>query len=313
MPDSRPTAASAGYRPGSSATGAQEPIGWRRRAILFILISVVVLNVVLCVSVGRDKRVIRSVAHTIVPDGAQEKDVVATLARYVRDEVHHCNRNEVLQLPLLTRWNYLYNPFRIGPKTALDHGAHHTGSCGSSSRVLMGLLSAFDIESRFIILLDRNLQSRHTLLEVFYQGTWGAVDPLYNIVYRDNNGRPASLSDLREQPVLFLANATQGWEYGYGPQGKQARHTYNTKKKRFDNAQYFNYGKFGILSRSLYRVLSSVFGPDAPLWIRRPNFYAYPALTTLVALDGLLVCACCVWLFPSCLRRARRKWGSRRA
>ena len=287
----------------------------RRRTVkVVVLFGVILTHLALLGSVILDKRAIQTTARTIAPADADEQTTIETLTRHVHDELYHCNRDDVMQMPLLRRWNYLYNPFRIGPKTALEFGAHHTGACGSSSRVLMELLSTYHIPSRFVILLDDQLRSRHTLLEVFYNDdAWGAVDPLYGIVYQHPDGRPASMWELRNDAELFRNNAEQGWEYGYGPEGKFQTHPYNLEKYPFRNATYLNYSKFGAIGRGLHGFLGATFGEPATLWIRRPNAYAYPALTTLILLDGTLLCLGIAWWIAVRIRSVRRGPRSPRA
>ena len=210
-------------------------------------------------------------------------------------------------MPMLQRWNYLYNPFRIGPRTALEYGGDFEGACGSSSRVMMEMLRGRGIDSRFVILLNDKLKSLHTLLEVNYDGRWGAVDPLYGIVYRHPDGQPASALELRDDEDLFVSNAQHGWEYGYGPERLDHRHSYNLKKLNFRNVHYFNFGKFGAIGQTLWNWLRHTFGEDAPLWIRRPNFYAYSALTTAFLVNCLAGLLASVWLFRVGLRRRQQK------
>ncbi len=276
-----------------------------RIALKAAIILVLAANVLLLTSVAKDKRAIRATATALAAPGTNEGEVVRRLARFVRDEVHHCTRAEVTALPALQRWNYLYNPFRIGPKTVLDSGGDHTGACGSSSRVLMELLSAHDIDSRFIII--KGSSETHTVLEVFYDGAWGAVDPLYNIVYADLEGRPASLHTLRRDEESFLRNAKEGWQYGSGPDRREQVSPYNTDKYPFRDAHYFNFDKFGVLSQGLYRMLRTAFGEEATFWVKRPNFYAYPALTTAVLLDGFVGTVGLTWLGTRALLRRRRR------
>jgi hypothetical protein len=149
----------------------------------------------------------------------------------------------------------------------------------------MEMLGAHGIRSRTIILSSDRMVSLHTLLEVRYEDAWGAVDPLYNIVYRHADGRPASLQDLRRDEALFLANAASGWQYGYGPERLEKTNAYNAGKNVFRNAHYFNFDKLRAASLALHRLLTRIGGEEGPLWVKRPNFYSYPGLTTLVLLD----------------------------
>jgi hypothetical protein len=262
---------------------------FRRKAIVGAGVALLLVHVLAFASVWSDRQALQARARSIVAPGTPQAAVVARLTSYVHDELHHCDLGEVRRMPWLLRLHYLRNPFGIGPKTALDHGGFHEGSCESSARVLMEMLTAYEIPSRFVILSSDRLESLHTLLEVRYDGTWGAVDGLYNIVYRHPDGRPASVRELREDETLFLSNAANGWEYGYGPNGKSHPHRYNARKNVFRNAHYFNFDKLGALSLGLHRFLAWLGGEQATLWISRPNFYAYPALTTLAVLDTAAV------------------------
>jgi hypothetical protein len=169
------------------------------------------------------------------------------------------------------------------------------------------MLQEFGIDSRFVLLLGDDLVSRHTVLEVFYAGKWGVVDPLYNIVYTHADGTPAAASALRDDETLFLANAKNGWEYGYGPKRKERPHAYNADKLVFRNAYYFNFGKLGPVTRGLYYTTRWALGEQGPLLVRRPNFYAYPTLTTLAIFDAGLGAAGATWFARGLLRRGRRR------
>ena len=298
----------------SSLTGQQNahratPVGLLRTTIALICMVVVATNVVLIGSVLNDKSAIQEKALALVPPGESEGEIVRRLSAFVRDEIHHLSRDEVLTLSRLQQLNYFRNPFHVGPKTVLDHGGDPGGACGSSSRVLMELLAAHDVESRFVIIKGGGGET-HTVLEVFYEGEWGAVDPLYDIVYTHPAGKPASLDDLRSDETLFLRNAEMGWQYGKGPNRREQIIPYNAGKYPFREAHYFNFDKFGPVSRALRRMIRTTFGEDATLWVKRPNFYAYPALTTTVVLDFMLATACLSWFGArAVLRRSRARHG----
>jgi hypothetical protein len=264
--------------------------------IALLLGGCAVANGLLLGSVWSDRHGLWETAERVVPQTAGEREIVAEMSRFVRDKLYHCDLDDVEAMPWYRRWHYLYNPFRIGPKMALDHGTRQGGACGSSCNVLMELLAAWGLRSRFVILSDEDLVSRHTVLEVYYAESWGVVDPLYHILYVHPDGRPASVRDLRADPNLVASNAQTGWAYGYGQQYRWHRRSYNHIKNSFDNAHYFHYAKFGPFGRALHAGMRSMFGDEATLWIKRPGLYAYPALTTLTVMDGLAVSVLLGWL-----------------
>ena len=280
--------------------------------VRFIALAVLaIVNVALLGSVYADKLAIRSKKKEIIRDDMPRAEAVKVMAEWVRDEVYHCGPGDVEQMPMWLRWNYRHNPFRIGPVTVLRSGGDATGACGSSSRVLMELLAAHDVRSRFAIIGGPDGET-HTVLEVFYEDAWGLVDPLYNIVYQRGIGQPASLDDLRADPELYVSNAKRGWEWQYQPPPR-VRHAYNASKYPISSARYFNYDKFGALSRGLYRVLDAALGDQGTLLIKRPNFYAYPALTLVVVLDALTAGLLGLFACAQLIRRRRASTKTKQA
>ena len=90
----------------------------RRRSAVktVVLFGVILTHLALLGSVILDKRAIQTTARTIAPADADEQATTESLTRFVRDELYHCNRDDVMQMPLLRRWNYLYNPFGSVPR-----------------------------------------------------------------------------------------------------------------------------------------------------------------------------------------------------
>jgi hypothetical protein len=80
--------------------------------------------------------------------------------------------------------------------------------CTDVARVACGLSQVAGLPSRLVILEDTGrAYSGHTIVETWRSGTWGAVDPVRNLVYRTERGTPATTWDLMSRPGLLAAQA----------------------------------------------------------------------------------------------------------
>ncbi|MCI4322295.1 MAG: transglutaminase-like domain-containing protein, partial [Thermoplasmata archaeon] len=78
--------------------------------------------------------------------------------------------------------------------------------CTDVARVACGLCQVAGLPSRLVILEDTGLAySGHTIVETWRDGTWGAVDPVGNLVYRKQFHESATTWDLMTHPELLDA------------------------------------------------------------------------------------------------------------
>lgn len=265
---------------------------------------VIACNAGLLWSVQADRAYIRDVALRAAPEGLSDREIVTALTGYVQENVRKCTLEDVQTMPLLRRWNYLYNPFRPGPRSVIEFGGHQLGPCQSNTRALSELLRARGIPFERVVMHDENLRGIHSLLEVEYAGGRGAVSPSYGILYQHPDGRPATIQELREDRELFVANAMRGWQYGWGPDAKAHKLPLPYDLYHFENAYYFNYNWFGPARWIVFRFLRGAFGSQALYWLTRPGWYSYPALTCVVLMDSLLLGALAAWFI---VKRRRRR------
>lgn len=76
------------------------------------------------------------------------------------------------------------------------------GWCGNYVRVFILLAQANGYEAQKLHLKtgDRS----HTMAEIYVDGKWRAVDPFFNLVYRQPNGEMATFDDIYRMPELSL-------------------------------------------------------------------------------------------------------------
>lgn len=79
--------------------------------------------------------------------------------------------------------------------------------CTDLARVACVLCQMVGLPARVLMLADTDrAYSGHSIVEVFRNDVWGAVDPTYAVVYRHADGSPVSTWDLVNQPELVAAH-----------------------------------------------------------------------------------------------------------
>lgn len=79
--------------------------------------------------------------------------------------------------------------------------------CTDVSRVACALLQVGGVASRMVFQANAHRPySGHVIVECFRNGSWGAVDPTCNVVYRYNDGRPASVWELMNDQSLLCSH-----------------------------------------------------------------------------------------------------------
>jgi hypothetical protein len=81
--------------------------------------------------------------------------------------------------------------------------ARGTDWCTDIARVACALYQVGGFPARLVYLANlKEAYSGHTIVEVFWNGAWGAVDVSTDVVYRSTARRPASAWDLMTHPGL---------------------------------------------------------------------------------------------------------------
>jgi len=79
--------------------------------------------------------------------------------------------------------------------------------CTDVARVACVLCQVAGFAARIVMLLDTNqAYGGHDIIEARRKESWGAVDPLTEVIYRHPDGRPASTWELMNRPALIEAH-----------------------------------------------------------------------------------------------------------
>ena len=81
--------------------------------------------------------------------------------------------------------------------------ARGTDWCTDVARVCCALCQAAGFGARIVITANTRLPyCGHTVVECYYDGRWGVLDPTYGFAYRTPDGRPANVPALRAHPHI---------------------------------------------------------------------------------------------------------------
>ena len=82
--------------------------------------------------------------------------------------------------------------------------------CTDVARVGCVLCQIAGFPSRLVYLIDTGqAYSGHVIIETYREERWGAIDSLTGVVYRREDGRPASTWELMNQPELIESHRHQ--------------------------------------------------------------------------------------------------------
>jgi len=268
---------------------------WFRIKISLILIAFA-LSAVALVSYVSDSRYFGSLAAEIIGnDTLTEKETFERFVQFAFEELRQASYEE---LPSL--WHklyYKYNPFHPSARDVVKYGGHHTGSCGSYSRVVVALLSQVDIPARVMILRDENDRSLHAVVNARIDGRWRVADPLYGIVFTKPDGGLATADDLRKDRDLFLANANRN-------------PSYPIDVFTYDNFALMNWRKIPVVLPAVREVLAAAIGEQRTASIARPRIWMYPlAAFALLFTIFVAVFVAAVEAGRALVRAKRRRHG----
>lgn len=147
------------------------------------------------------------------------------------------------------------------PHQTLNH-AELLRVCGTASNAFINLAASSGLQARRLLLLDEHRDTKHVVAEVFLDGRWVVVDPLYRTMFRDATGKLLSKEMLRNPEVL--REATRNLP-GYNP-------LYS-----YDRTAHVRLRKIPVLGGVLRTTLDAVWPAweEAVNWsliLERPSF-----------------------------------------
>ena len=137
------------------------------------------------------------------------------------------------------------------------HDARLLKVCGSASNAFINLGEAAGIKTRRLLLLDPAWDSRHVVVEAWWDDRWAVVDPSFRAVFRDRSGRPLSKEELRN-PLVFQDAISRIPNYN--------------REYTFDRTVHLHLTRIPLVGRFLRRSLDSWF----PGWEEIENWGYLP-------------------------------------
>lgn len=99
-----------------------------------------------------------------------------------------------------------------------------TNRCGSYSGMLVELLKARGIPARFVQMLDREDVTgvaHHIVVEVWLDGRWVTCDPMYDLVFRGDDGRILAFEEIRRDWDRLRSQCPPGYDMHYDYRGSR--------------------------------------------------------------------------------------------
>jgi hypothetical protein len=149
--------------------------------------------------------------------------------------------------------------------------------CGTATNAFINLADSGGLEARRLLLLDPHRSTKHVVAEVFVEGRWIVVDPLYRTILRSADGELLSREDLADPTVFSAATARIP---GYNP------------SYTFEHTAHVHLSRLQFIGHSLRQVLDhSVPGWEdsamVSLLLERESFAAMVLSIILVMFLGL--------------------------
>ncbi len=158
--------------------------------------------------------------------------------------------------------------------------------CGGAVNAFVNLADASGLESRRLLLLSPALTTTHVVAEVWLEGRWVIVDPVFHVVLRDASGRMLTRSDLADPAVL--RQATRNLDK-YDP---QYNYTFTT---------HIRFSALPFIGRTMQERIDSAssrlgYAMDWTLFFERRSYAA-------------MVSGCLLFIIALFARRMAYRWG----
>lgn len=118
------------------------------------------------------------------------------------------------------------------------------GACGSYATVLARILKANDIPVRIGQMKVNETYGGHIFVEAKTENGWIVLDPMYNLVFKKQNGEPATFADLNKDWQTFK---------------QQVPPDYNTAYN-YSGVRYTNWEKIPGITTTIKSLLDAVIG-----------------------------------------------------
>lgn len=161
-------------------------IWWTTNALLLVALFASIGTGVWEYSV---RKYLRGFSDAIVPEASTSLDKVQAILAWMRNGPP---RLEVTR------------PADVSPRDPQDTLNYRQllTVCGSATNAFLNLSRSTGLETRRLLLLTPDRNTKHVVAEVFLNGRWVVADPTYRVLLRDAKGNFLTRRDL-QNPVIF--------------------------------------------------------------------------------------------------------------
>ena len=191
-------------------------------------------------------------------DADYTEDLFQQLGKHILQEarVHHDTEEKTILRAMKTtyelQWNSRKNLFAFQQQSFKGKYMRSTdldlldvsGSCGSASMVLARTLETMGFPIRIGQMYANGNFGGHILVEVWSNGRWRVLDPLYNQAFIKPDGTLASFKDVQNNFAYYSKQI-----YPITP-----------KTYRYQDVRYTNWEKIPLLSPITKKLLNFVYG-----------------------------------------------------
>ncbi len=151
------------------------------------------------------RKYLRGFSDAIVPEAATSVDKVEAILSWMRNGPP---RLEVTR------------PTEVSPRDPQDTLNYRQllTVCGSATNAFLNLSRSTGLETRRLLLLTPDRNTKHVVAEVHLDGRWVVADPTYRVLLRDAKGNFLTRTDLQnpeifEQATGSIPNYTKDYSY----------------------------------------------------------------------------------------------------
>lgn len=173
----------------------------------------------------------------------------------------------------------------VTPQMMVARRADFRDDCGTKAWLLVLLAGRAGLAARELRLCDARHIARHVVCEVRLAGRWVVLDPTADVAFRRQDGRLATVAELRDRRLLAVNMA-------------RAAPPYHRDSFRFDHAERLHFEKLPLVGGLARRLAARIAGRPAaelalPQFLERPRLVLAGSFAAL-ALLALLGRGCSV-------------------
>jgi hypothetical protein len=213
-------------------------------------------------------------------------------------------------VPVIENESYFILPafhfMRATPWQVVQQG----GDCADRSRLMIVLLRLHGIRASKWALYSPEMKPVHAVVQVQTELGPMVADTLFGITYPRPEGGFYSISELREDPLLYRQRV-EALQATHARPGGEKLESYPLNRYVFDHARTINWEKSEVM-HLMYRGLHGIMG-DRIDGVGRPFFAEQPALMVILLIAFAEAVLLLLWAFVKRLKRKSEQTGIRQS